>query len=85
MVKSASNCRGQGTHLPRHSAINEDSGLKDNLIGMLAVVSQELTWLWSLPGMDGKPERLSWSESWHEAGDGRDEDHIVTNWSAVGG
>lgn len=35
--------------------------------------------------MDGKSERLSWPESRHEAGDGRDEDHIVTNWSAVGG
>ena len=75
----------QGTGLPSHSAINEDSGLKDNLIGMLAVVSQELTWLRSLPGMDGKAKRLSWPEGWHEAGDGRDEDHIVTDWRAVGG
>lgn len=35
--------------------------------------------------MDGKAERLSWPKSWYETGDGRDEDHIVTNWSAVGG
>lgn len=35
--------------------------------------------------MDGKAERLSWPKSWDEAGDGRDEDHIVTDRRAVGG
>lgn len=33
-------------------AINEDGGLKDNLVGMLAVLPQKLAWLWSLPGVD---------------------------------
>ena len=60
--------------LPCNPAINEDSGLEDDLIGVLAIVFQELTWPRSLPGVNGHAERLAWSNRRNEGRDGRDED-----------
>ncbi len=67
--------------LPRELAINENPSLEDDLVGMFAIILEELAWFWSLPRMYGQAERLAFLESWHKGGNSRKKHHWVSQRS----